>query len=155
MKVQAGDVLAKIPRETNQGPRTSPAVCRAFVRTLRDPQTQGTPAVISENRRARSSTAILPRGMRKVLRRKATMARPPRNTPFPRAACTSTFRKATTSRPARALIDGPLQPARLARGFWARRFTQSYLVNAIQGGFYRLQGVNINDKHIETILAPR
>src|SRR5213079_3658625 len=31
------------------------------------------------------------------------------------------------------------------------KFTQAYLVNAIQE-VYRLQGVNINDKHIETIV---
>jgi len=32
-----------------------------------------------------------------------------------------------------------------------RKYTQAYLVNAIQE-VYRLQGVNINDKHIETIV---
>ena len=48
------------------------------------------------------------------------------------------------------LIDGPLNPHDLL-AVLGERFTQAYLVNAIQE-VYRLQGVNINDKHIETIV---
>src|SRR5436305_7620704 len=48
-----------------------------------------------------------------------------------------------------ALIDGPLNLHDLL-AVPGEKFTQSYLVNAIQE-VYRLQGVNINDKHIETI----
>src|SRR5260221_14733821 len=48
-----------------------------------------------------------------------------------------------------ALIDGPLNLHDLL-AVLGEKFTQSYLVNAIQE-VYRLQGVNINDKHIETI----
>jgi DNA-directed RNA polymerase subunit beta' len=49
-----------------------------------------------------------------------------------------------------ALIDGPLNLHDLL-AVLGEKFTQAYLVNAIQE-VYRLQGVNINDKHIETIV---
>src|SRR5207302_10454608 len=48
-----------------------------------------------------------------------------------------------------ASIDGPLILLVLLV-LLGEKFTQSYLVNAIQE-VYQLQGVNINDKHIETI----
>src|SRR5436305_4780461 len=48
-----------------------------------------------------------------------------------------------------ALIDGPLNLHDLL-AVLGEKFTQAYLVNAIQE-VYRLQGVNINDKHIEVI----
>ncbi len=47
------------------------------------------------------------------------------------------------------LMDGPLNPHDLL-AVLGEKFTQAYLVNAIQE-VYRLQGVNINDKHIEVI----
>ena len=47
------------------------------------------------------------------------------------------------------LMDGPLNPHDLL-AVLGERYTQAYLVNAIQE-VYRLQGVNINDKHIEVI----
>jgi len=49
-----------------------------------------------------------------------------------------------------ALIDGPLNLHDLL-AVLGEKFTQAYLVNAIQE-VCRLQGVNINDKHIETIV---
>jgi DNA-directed RNA polymerase subunit beta' len=48
------------------------------------------------------------------------------------------------------LMDGPLNPHDLL-AVLGEKFTQAYLVNAIQE-VYRLQGVNINDKHIEVIV---
>jgi DNA-directed RNA polymerase subunit beta' len=48
------------------------------------------------------------------------------------------------------LIDGPLDPHSLL-AVLGEKYTQAYLVNAIQE-VYRLQGVNINDKHIEVIV---
>src|SRR3989442_7690574 len=47
------------------------------------------------------------------------------------------------------IIDGPPN-LHVLLAVLGEKFTQSYLVNAIQE-VYRLQGVNINDKHIETI----
>ena len=49
-----------------------------------------------------------------------------------------------------ALIDGPLNPHDIL-AVLGEKYTQAYLVNSIQE-VYRLQGVNINDKHIETIV---
>jgi DNA-directed RNA polymerase subunit beta' len=48
------------------------------------------------------------------------------------------------------LIDGPLNPHDIL-AVLGEKFTQAYLVNAVQE-VYRLQGVTINDKHIETIV---
>jgi len=115
------------------------------VELFETPQTQG-PAVISEID-GNVRYGDIAKGMRKVYVR-ARMARPPRNIPS-RAACTSTFRKATTSKPAKPSLNGPLNLHDLL-AVLGEKFTQSYLVNAIQE-VYRLQGVNINDKHIETI----
>src|SRR5580704_11767495 len=56
-------------------------------------------------------------------------------------ACARSTSKAKTARPRRN--------TRLL-AVLGEKFTQAYLVNAIQE-VYRLQGVNINDKHIETI----
>jgi DNA-directed RNA polymerase subunit beta' len=49
-----------------------------------------------------------------------------------------------------ALQDGPLNPHDILRVLGMNRL-QEYLVNEIQE-VYRLQGVNINDKHIEVIV---
>jgi DNA-directed RNA polymerase subunit beta' len=49
-----------------------------------------------------------------------------------------------------ALMDGPLNPHDILRGLGMNRL-QEYLVTEIQE-VYRLQGVNINDKHIEVIV---
>ena len=47
-------------------------------------------------------------------------------------------------------MDGPLNPHDILRVLGMQRL-QEYLVNEIQE-VYRLQGVNINDKHIEVIV---
>jgi DNA-directed RNA polymerase subunit beta' len=49
-----------------------------------------------------------------------------------------------------ALMDGPLNPHDILRVMGMNRL-QEYIVNEIQE-VYRLQGVNINDKHIEVIV---
>jgi DNA-directed RNA polymerase subunit beta' len=49
-----------------------------------------------------------------------------------------------------ALMDGPLNPHDILAVLGEKEL-QAYLVNEIQE-VYRLQGVNINDKHIETIV---
>jgi DNA-directed RNA polymerase subunit beta' len=49
-----------------------------------------------------------------------------------------------------ALMDGPLNPHDILRVLGMSRL-QEYIVNEIQE-VYRLQGVNINDKHIEVIV---
>ena len=50
------------------------------------------------------------------------------------------------------LMDGPINPHDILNVLGEKEL-QRYLVNEIQE-VYRLQGVNINDKHIEVIVAP-
>ena len=50
------------------------------------------------------------------------------------------------------LMDGPRNPHDILAVLGEKEL-QNYLVNEIQE-VYRLQGVNINDKHIEVIVAP-
>ena len=50
------------------------------------------------------------------------------------------------------LMDGPIDPHDILR-VRGEKELQRYLVDEIQE-VYRLQGVNINDKHIEVIVAP-
>jgi len=57
--------------------------------------------------------------------------------------------KASMSAPVKPSSNGPLNLHDLL-AVLGEKYTQAYLVNAIQE-VYRLQGVNINDKHIETI----
>ena len=67
-----------------------------------------------------------------------------------RAASTSTSRKAKRLRAGDPLIDGPRNPHDILEVLGDRAL-QIYLVNEIQE-VYRLQGVAISDKHIETIV---
>src|SRR3954447_26748550 len=53
-------------------------------------------------------------------------------------------------RPGEQLMDGPSNPHDILRVLGMQAL-QKYLVNEIQE-VYRLQGVNINDKHIEVIV---
>ena len=133
--------LAKPPR-----PRTSPAVCRASSSSSRLASPRTPPS--SAKSMAWSNTAKSARACARFTSRAKT-ARPRRNTRSP-AACTSTFRKASTSMPASLSSTGPLNPHDLL-AVLGEKYTQAYLVNSIQE-VYRLQGVNINDKHIETIV---
>ena len=50
------------------------------------------------------------------------------------------------------LMDGPRNPHDILAVLGEKEL-QKYLVNEIQE-VYRLQGVNINDKHLEVIVAP-
>jgi len=143
-EVQAGDVLAKIPRETTKTKDITGGLPRVV--ELFEPASPRIPPSSAKST-ALSATAKSPRACAQSTS-KAKMARRPRNTPS-RAAFTSTFRKASMSAPVKPLIDGPLNLHDLL-AVLGEKYTQAYLVNAIQE-VYRLQGVNINDKHIETI----
>ena len=66
------------------------------------------------------------------------------------AAPTSTSRKASGCKAGEPLMDGPIDPHDILR-VRGEKELQRYLVDEIQE-VYRLQGVNINDKHIEVIV---
>src|SRR5438045_8071272 len=62
----------------------------------------------------------------------------------------SNWQEGDRVRAGEALMDGPLNPHDILRVLGMSRL-QEYLTNEIQE-VYRLQGVNINDKHIEVIV---
>ncbi|HUJ40741.1 MAG TPA: DNA-directed RNA polymerase subunit beta' [Candidatus Acidoferrales bacterium] len=143
--VHPGDVLAKIPRETTKTKDITgglPRVVELFeTRKPRDP------AVISE------IDGIVKYGEISKGQRKITVesedGRTVKEYLIPRGVHIN-VQEGEHIRAGEPLIDGPLNPHDLL-AVLGEKFTQAYLVNAIQE-VYRLQGVNINDKHIETIV---
>ena len=144
-EVQPGDVLAKIPRETTKTKDITgglPRVVELFeTRKPRDP------AVISEIDGIVKYGEIA-KGQRKI---------------YVESEDGKTVKEYSITRgvhinvqegehvgAGEPLIDGPLNPHDIL-AVLGERYTQAYLVNSIQE-VYRLQGVNINDKHIETIV---
>src|SRR5262249_34677936 len=72
----------------------------------------------------------------------------PREYPLPRGVL-GDFHVSERVRAGEPLMDGPSNPHDILNVL-GEKARQSYLVNEIQE-VYRLQGVNINDKHIEVI----
>ncbi len=143
-EVAPGDILAKIPRETT---RTKDI-------------TGGLPRVteLFETRRPRDSAVIseidgivkygeISKGARKIYVQSED-GKTTKEYAIPRGVHIN-VQEGERVRAGEPLIDGPLNPHDLL-AVLGEKFTQAYLVNAIQE-VYRLQGVNINDKHIETI----
>ncbi|HTQ85767.1 MAG TPA: DNA-directed RNA polymerase subunit beta' [Candidatus Solibacter sp.] len=143
--VHPGDVLAKIPRETTKTKDITgglPRVVELFeTRKPRDP------AVISEIDGIVKYGEIT-KGQRKIMV-ESEDARTVKEYLIPRGVHIN-VQEGEHIRAGEPLIDGPLNPHDLL-AVLGEKFTQAYLVNAIQE-VYRLQGVNINDKHIETIV---
>src|SRR5437660_7323228 len=143
-EVQAGDVLAKIPRETTETKDITGGLPRVV--ELFETRKPKDPAVISEVDGVVRYGEIV-KGMRKIYveseDRKTT-----KEYSIPRGVHIN-VQEGDHVKAGEALIDGPLNLHDLL-AVLGEKFTQSYLVNAIQE-VYRLQGVNINDKHIETI----
>jgi len=138
-----GDVLAKIPRETTKTKDITgglPRVVELF--EARKPHETRS----SAKSMARSNSVKSPRDNANSMCRPITARR--KSILFP-AAFTSTCRKASASR-RRTAHGRTAQPARHP-GRSGRKGTAVYLVNEIQE-VYRLQGVNISDKHIEVIV---
>ncbi|NOT43771.1 MAG: DNA-directed RNA polymerase subunit beta' [Acidobacteria bacterium] len=142
--VEAGDVLAKIPRETTKTKDITgglPRVVELFeARKPRDP------AVISEIDGVAKDGGIV-KGQRKliILPDDGTEAR---EYSLPRGVHVNVH-EGERVRAGEQLMDGPSNPHDILRVLGEKEL-QKYLVNEIQE-VYRLQGVNINDKHIEVI----
>ena len=143
--VEPGDVLAKIPREIT---RTKDI-------------TGGLPRVVElfEARRPRDAAVIseidgivrygeVTKGSRKIYVHSED-GRTVKEYSVPRGAHIN-VQEGERVRAGEPLIDGPLDPHDLL-AVLGEKYTQAYLVNAIQE-VYRLQGVNINDKHVEVIV---
>ena len=143
--MQPGDVLAKIPRETTKTKDITgglPRVVELFeTRKPRDP------AVISEIDGVVKYGEIS-KGLRKIYV-ESEDGKTQKEYSIPRGVHIN-VQEGEHVRAGEPLIDGPLNPHDLL-AVLGEKYTQAYLVNSIQE-VYRLQGVNINDKHIETIV---
>src|SRR5437870_9750336 len=143
-EVQPGDVLAKIPRETTKTKDITgglPRVVELFeARKPRDP------AVIAEIDGVVKEGGVA-KGQRKVII-VPDDATEPREYALPRGVHVNVH-EGERVRAGEQLMDGPSNPHDILRVLGEKEL-QKYLVNEIQE-VYRLQGVNINDKHIEVI----
>jgi DNA-directed RNA polymerase subunit beta' len=144
-EAQAGDVLAKIPRETTKTKDITGGLPRVV--ELFETRKPKDPAVISEVDGAVRYGEIS-KGMRKI-HVESVDGKTSKEYAIPRGVHIN-VQEGEHVKAGEALIDGPLNPHDLL-AVLGEKFTQAYLVNAIQE-VYRLQGVNINDKHIETIV---
>jgi DNA-directed RNA polymerase subunit beta' len=143
--VFAGDVLAKIPRETTKTKDITgglPRVVELF--EARKPRET---AVISEIDGIVKHGAIV-KGQRKIMIVPDEPGAEPREYALPRGVHVN-VQEGERVRAGEALMDGPSNPHDILNVLGEKEL-QKYLVNEIQE-VYRLQGVNINDKHIEVI----
>ncbi len=142
-ELNPGDILAKIPRET----------------TKTKDITGGLPRVVElfEARKPRETAVIteidgvvkygdIAKGTRKIL---VTNDNLEREYSLPRGVHVN-VQEGETVKAGEPLMDGPLNPHDILAVLGEKEL-QAYLVNEIQE-VYRLQGVNINDKHIEVIV---
>ena len=143
--VTAGAVLAKIPRETTKTKDITgglPRVVELF--EARKPRET---AVISEIDGVVRHGGIV-KGQRKIIVVPDDGGEQ-REYSLPRGVHVN-VQEGEKVRAGEALMDGPSNPHDILNVL-GEKALQSYLVNEIQE-VYRLQGVNINDKHIETVV---
>jgi DNA-directed RNA polymerase subunit beta' len=144
-KVFAGQVLAKIPRETTKTKDITgglPRVVELF--EARKPRET---AVISEIDGIVRHGGIV-KGQRKIIIVPEEGGEP-REYSLPRGVHVN-VQEGDRVRAGEPLMDGPSNPHDIL-SVLGEKALHSYLVNEIQE-VYRLQGVNINDKHIEVIV---
>ena len=145
-QVGAGDILAKIPRETTKTKDITgglPRVVELF--EARKPRET---AVISEIDGTVRHGGIV-KGLRKIVIVPDEPGADPREYSLPRGVHVN-VQEGDRVRAGEPLMDGPGNPHDIL-SVLGEKALHSYLVNEIQE-VYRLQGVNINDKHIEVIV---
>src|SRR5215218_10235106 len=143
-EVEPGDVIAKIPRETTKTKDITgglPRVVELF--EARKPRET---AIMSEIDGVIKLGPIA-KGKRKLI--VVGDDQEEREYDIPRGTHIN-VQEGDRVRAGEALMDGPLNPHDILRVLGMNRL-QEYLTNEIQE-VYRLQGVNINDKHIEVIV---
>ena len=145
--VFAGQVVAKIPRETTKTKDITGGLPRV-VELFEARKPRETAAVISEIDGLVKMGGIV-KGQRKVLIVPDEPGAEPREYSLPRGVHVN-VQEGDRVRAGEPLIDGPSNPHDILSVLGEKEL-QSYLVNEIQE-VYRLQGVNINDKHIEVIV---
>jgi len=143
-EVSAGDVLAKIPRETTKTKDITGGLPRVV--ELFEARKPHEPAVITEVDGVVKYGDIV-KGQRKIV------VAPDRGEPkeylLPRGVHVS-VQEGERVKAGEPLMDGPRNPHDILAVLGEKEL-QKYLVDEIQE-VYRLQGVNINDKHIEVIV---
>ena len=144
-EVQPGDVLAKIPRETTKTKDITGGLPRVV--ELFETRKPKDPAVISEIDGVVKYGEIA-KGQRKIYV-ESEDGKTTKEYSIPRGVHIN-VQEGEHVQAGEPLIDGPLNPHDIL-AVLGEKYTQAYLVNSIQE-VYRLQGVNINDKHIETIV---
>ena len=144
-EVSPGDVLAKIPRETTKTKDITGGLPRVV--ELFETRKPKDPAVISEIDGIVKYGEIA-KGQRKIYV-ESEDGKTVKEYSIPRGVHIN-VQEGEHVRAGEPLIDGPLNPHDLL-AVLGEKYTQAYLVNSIQE-VYRLQGVNINDKHIEVIV---
>jgi DNA-directed RNA polymerase subunit beta' len=143
-EIFAGDIIAKIPKDTTKTKDITgglPRVVELF--EARKPKEY---AIISEIDGVVSFGGIA-RGARKVIVRNDSGDE--KEYSIPRGVHIS-VREGDRVKAGEALMDGPSNPHDILRVLGVKE-VQKYLVKSIQE-VYKLQGVNINDKHIEIIV---
>jgi DNA-directed RNA polymerase subunit beta' len=142
--IEAGDVLAKIPRETTKTKDITGGLPRVV--ELFEARKPKDPAVISEIDGVVKDGGVV-KGQRKMIIVPDDGSEP-REYALPRGVHVNVH-EGERVRAGEQLMDGPSNPHDILRVLGEKEL-QKYLVNEIQE-VYRLQGVNINDKHIEVI----
>jgi DNA-directed RNA polymerase subunit beta' len=142
--VEAGDIIAKIPRETTKTKDIVGGLPRVV--ELFEARRPGETAVMSEID-GTVTLGSISKGKRKIIITGEDGAE--REYDIPRGTHIN-VQDGDHVKAGEPLMDGPLNPHDILRVLGMTRL-QEYLVNEIQE-VYRLQGVNINDKHIETIV---
>src|SRR4051812_16683938 len=142
--VEPGDVIAKIPRETTKTKDITGGLPRVV--ELFEARRPGEAAVMSEID-GTVKLGPISKGKRKLIITGDDGEE--REYDIPRGTHIN-VQEGDRVRAGEALQDGPLNPHDILRVLGMNRL-QEYLTNEIQE-VYRLQGVNINDKHIEVIV---
>src|SRR4029434_7492102 len=142
--VEAGDVLAKIPRETTKTKDITGGLPRVV--ELFEARRPAETAVMSEID-GTVTLGPIAKGKRKLIITGDDGEE--REYDIPRGTHIN-VQEGDRVRAGEALMDGTLNPHDILRVLGMQRL-QEYLVNEIQE-VYRLQGVNIHDKHIELIV---
>ncbi|HMT08144.1 MAG TPA: hypothetical protein PKA82_09075, partial [Pyrinomonadaceae bacterium] len=139
-----GDIIAKIPRETTKTKDIGGGLPRAV--ELFEARRPGETAVMSEID-GQVEFGPIAKGKRKLIVRGDDGTE--KEYDIPRGTHIN-VQEGDRVRAGEPLMDGPLNPHDILRVLGTGAL-QNYLVNEIQE-VYRLQGVNINDKHIEVIV---
>ncbi len=144
-EVHAGDVLAKIPRATTKTKDITGGLPRV-VELFEARKPRETAVIARDQRRGQNRRSR--KGLRKIYdhgRRRPSSA----STRIPRGVHIN-VQEGERVKAGDPLMDGPRNPHDILHVLGEKEL-QKYLVNEIQE-VYRLQGVNINDKHLEVIV---